>query len=102
LVSGRSDRARDLLASARSDGSGGSRTARFAATMVGAVIGAWLGFNVTSAAFGIVAPLLAIFGATAGANLIVLGLDISWDRQVRDRFVETNAKETLKVRPSTG
>jgi pimeloyl-ACP methyl ester carboxylesterase len=89
-------------ASARSDGSGGSRTARFAATMVGAVIGAWLGFNVTSAAFGIVAPLLAIFGATAGANLIVLGLDISWDRQVRDRFVETNAKETLKVRPSTG
>jgi hypothetical protein len=66
------------------------------------VIGAWLGFNVTSGAFGIVAPLLAIFGATAGANLILLGLNISWDRRVRDRFVETNAKEMLTARPSTG
>jgi pimeloyl-ACP methyl ester carboxylesterase len=64
-------------ASARSDGSGGPRTARLAATMVGAVIGAWLGFNVTSAAFGAIAPFLAIVGATAGANLTLILLDIS-------------------------
>jgi pimeloyl-ACP methyl ester carboxylesterase len=89
-------------ASARSDGSGGPRTARFVATVVGAVLGAWLGFNVTSAAFGAIAPLLAIVGAVVGANLTLLALDTSWDRRVRDRSVETNAKETLEARPSTG
>jgi pimeloyl-ACP methyl ester carboxylesterase len=71
-------------ASARSEGSGGPRTARFVATVVGAVIGAWLGFNVTSAAFGMIAPLLAIVGATAGANLIVLALDIRRERAARE------------------
>jgi hypothetical protein len=89
-------------ASARSDGSGGPTTARFVATVVGAVLGAWLGFNVTSAAFGAIAPLLAIVGAVVGANLTLLALAIAWDRQVRDRSVETNAKETLEARPSTG
>ena len=64
---------------ARSD-SGRTSTARFAATMVSAVIGAWLGLNVTSAAFGLFAPLLAIVTATAGANLIVLALDIRRER----------------------
>jgi pimeloyl-ACP methyl ester carboxylesterase len=89
-------------AAARSDGSKSPSTARFAAILVGAVIGAWLGFNVTSAAFGVVAPFLAIVGATAGANLTLLALDIAWDRQVRDRLVKTDAKETLEARPSTG
>lgn len=31
-----------------------------------------------------------------------VALDIAWDRQARDRFVEGNAKETLEARPSTG
>jgi hypothetical protein len=52
--------------------------ARFAATVVGAVIGAWLGFHVTAAGFGLTAPLFA----TAGANLIVLVLDILRDSEV--------------------
>jgi pimeloyl-ACP methyl ester carboxylesterase len=54
--------------------------ARFAATAVAAVTGAWLGFHVTAAGFGLMAPLFAIVGATAGANLIVLVLDIRRDR----------------------
>jgi pimeloyl-ACP methyl ester carboxylesterase len=74
----------------------------FAAGAGSALVGAWLGFNVTSAAFGLLAPLLAILGATIGANLILLALDIAWDRQVRDRFAATNAMETLEARPSTG
>jgi hypothetical protein len=73
----------------------------FAAAAAGALVGAWLGFNVTSAAFGALAPLLAIVGAAVGGNLLLLALDISWDRQVRDRFVETNAKETPEALPST-
>jgi hypothetical protein len=39
--------------------------ARLTATTVCAVAGAWLGFHVTSAGFGLLAPLLAIIGATA-------------------------------------
>jgi hypothetical protein len=31
-----------------------------------------------------------------------IALDISWARHARDRFAETNAKETLEARPSTG
>jgi pimeloyl-ACP methyl ester carboxylesterase len=74
----------------------------FAAGAGSALVGAWLGFNVTSAAFGLLAPLLAIVGATVGANLILLALDVAWDRQVRDRFAARNATETLEARPSTG
>ena len=55
---------------------------RLAATAVGAVVGAWLGFHVTSAGFGLTAPLLAIVGATACANLVVLALDILRDSEV--------------------
>ena len=36
----------------------------FAAAAGGALIGAWLGFNVTSAGFGFLAPFVAIVGAT--------------------------------------
>ncbi|MGZ8696605.1 MAG: hypothetical protein ACXWZ1_04555, partial [Gaiellaceae bacterium] len=68
-------------ASARGADSQRSRVARFVATVEGAVIGAWLGLNVTP---GLFAPLLAIVGATAGANLIVLVLDIRRDRGARE------------------
>lgn len=59
---------------------GGSRVPRLAAAVVGAVVAAWLGFNVTDAGFGLFAPLVTIIGATAGANLTVLALDIQQDR----------------------
>jgi pimeloyl-ACP methyl ester carboxylesterase len=74
----------------------------FAAAAAGALIGAWLGFNVTSAGFGYLAPFVAIVGATVGANLALLALDIVWDRQARARFAESGVNETLEVHPSTG
>jgi hypothetical protein len=73
-----------------------------AAAAGGALIGAWLGFNVTDAGFGFLAPFVAIVGATAGANLFLLALDIVWDRQARVRLADGRPTETLEARPSTG
>jgi pimeloyl-ACP methyl ester carboxylesterase len=70
-----------------------------AAAVGGALVGGWLGFNATE---GLLALITTIVGATVGSNLILLVLDIAWDRQARDRFVETSAKERLEARPSTG
>jgi len=70
-------------ASVRADGSLNGAIARFVATIAGAFAGAWLGFHVTSGGFGLAAPLFAIIGATAGANLVVLALDIQRDRAAR-------------------
>jgi hypothetical protein len=50
---------------------------------------------------GLFALVTAIVGATVGANLILLALDIAWDRQVRDRFA-ADARESLEARPATG
>jgi uncharacterized membrane protein YdfJ with MMPL/SSD domain/pimeloyl-ACP methyl ester carboxylesterase len=75
------------------------RTIGFGAAMSGALAGAWLGFN---AGTGLIAVLTTIVGAAVGANLIVLAIDISRDRQVRDELVEPTAKEQLEARPSTG
>jgi pimeloyl-ACP methyl ester carboxylesterase len=69
----------------------------FAAAVGGALVGAWLGFHATE---GLLALITAIVGAAVGGNVTPLGLDIAWDRQKRDRFVDT--KETLEARPSTG
>jgi pimeloyl-ACP methyl ester carboxylesterase len=81
------------------DWSAVTKTTGFAAAAAGALVGAWLGFNATE---GLFALITTIVGAAVGANLLLLALDIAWDRQVHDRFVETNAKETLEARPSTG
>jgi hypothetical protein len=81
------------------DWSGPTKGIGFAAAAGGALLGAWLGFNATDGAF----PLLtAIAGAAVGGNLLLLGLDMAWDRQARDRFAESRAKETLAARPVTG
>jgi len=90
------------LAWVNRDWSARTKATGFAAAAGGALVGAWLGFNVTSAAFGLLAPLLAIVGAAIGGNLLLLGLDIAWDRQMRDRFAATEGKETLETRLSTG
>jgi pimeloyl-ACP methyl ester carboxylesterase len=79
-------------------------TTRFtglAATAGGALIGAWLGFNVTSAGLGLFAPLLTIVGAAVGANLTLLALDIAWEWLVRNRSA-VNAKETLETTTAPG
>jgi hypothetical protein len=78
-----------------------TRITGLAAAAGGALTGAWLGFNVTSAGLGLLAPLLAIVGAAVGANLTLLALDIAWDWQTRSRFA-VNAKETLEVTTATG
>lgn len=70
----------------------------FAAAVGGALVGAWLGFHATE---GLLALITAIVGAAVGGNLTLLGLDIAWDRQVRDRFA-ANSRETLEARTSTG
>ena len=57
----------------------------FAGALGGALVGAWLGYNVTAAAFGLLAPLLAVFGAAIGGNAVLLSLDIAWARQERRR-----------------
>ena len=83
------------------DWSSGTKATGFAAAAGGALVGAWLGLDVTSAAFGLLAPLLAIVGATAGANLTLLALDIAWDSQARERLA-ADPKETLEARALTG
>jgi hypothetical protein len=77
---------------------GPSRITGLAAAVGGALIGARFGFDVTSAGFGLFTPLLAIVGATVGANLILLAIDIAWDWQARDRFPRTRTKESLESR----
>jgi len=70
-----------------------------AAAAAGALVGAWLGFNVTE---DLVAVFTTIAGAALGGNLALLALDIAWDRQAHDRFADTPAAEALLARPTTG
>jgi pimeloyl-ACP methyl ester carboxylesterase len=74
----------------------------FAGAAAGALIGAWLGYNVTSAGFGYLAPFVAIVGATVGANLALIALDIVWDRSAHDRVAGNDAAEALEASPSAG
>jgi hypothetical protein len=53
--------------------------------MAGALVGTWAGFNSTA---GLLALITAIVGAAVGANLVLVALDISWDRSGRPRAVE--------------
>ncbi|MDX6475774.1 MAG: hypothetical protein QOH95_1285 [Gaiellaceae bacterium] len=71
----------------------------FAAAVGSGLVGAWLGFNVTGAAFGLIAPLVAIVGAAVGANLILIALDVAWAWQARAPSA-VSAKQTLEARPS--
>jgi hypothetical protein len=63
------------------DWSPSTKTTGLAAALAAALVGAWLGFNSMG---GLFAVLPAIVGATAGANLILLILDIARDRSARD------------------
>jgi pimeloyl-ACP methyl ester carboxylesterase len=80
------------------DWSARTKTMGFAAAAGGALLGSWLGFNVTE---GLMAVLTTVLGAAAVANLTLLALDIAWDRRAHDRFAEATATETLEVSPST-
>jgi hypothetical protein len=87
------------LAWVHRDWSARVKTTGFAAATVAAIVGAWLGFNATE---DLVALLTAIVGAAVGGNLLLLALDIAWDRQVRNRLLESRPKESMEARPSTG
>ena len=71
----------------------------FAAALAGALMGAWLGFH---AAADLLSVFTTIAGATAGANLALLLLDIAWDRQRRDRTASAPAAEPLEAGTSVG
>ena len=62
--------------------------------MGGALVGAWLGFHAIDGLFALVTTIV---GATVGANLMLLGLDIAWDQQRRDRlaFEPSSARALL-------
>ncbi len=76
------------LAWVNRDRQSNANTIGIAAAAGGGLAGAWLGFHATD---GLLSLITAIVGATVGANLILLALDISWDRQARDHVDETNA-----------
>jgi uncharacterized membrane protein YfcA len=76
-----------------------TRLTGFVGAVVGGLVGAWLGFH---AGADLLALVTAIVGAAVAANLSLIVLDIARGQSVPDRFVKTNAKETLEARPSTG
>lgn len=80
------------------DWSSRTKTTGFAAAAGGALVGAWLGFNSTT---GLLALITTIVGATVGANLTLILLDIAWDRQAHDRFARANAQATVEAGAST-
>jgi RND superfamily putative drug exporter len=77
-----------------------TKSAGLAAALGGALVGAWFGFGVTE---DLTRLFTAVVGSVAGANLLVLVLDMAWDLRLRDRFAVARAKEkTLAPYPSTG
>ena len=86
------------LAWVNRDWSATTKAAGFAAATGGALVGAWLGF---------LAPARPLAPhrdrrRAAGANLLLIALDIVWDRQRHDRFVATGPRVTREARPSGG
>lgn len=67
----------------------------FAAAAGGALVGAWLGFHAVDGLFALVTSVL---GAVAGANAVLLAIDIAWDWQARERFAAVSPNESLEAR----
>ena len=59
-----------------------SKGVGLAASVAGALVGGWLGFHATG---GLMALLTAILGAVAGANLVLILLDMAWAGLADDR-----------------
>ena len=55
----------------------------FAAAVAGALVGGWLGFNATE---GLLALITTIVGATVGANLVLIVLDMTSERSIAGRL----------------
>ncbi len=69
------------------------RTTGLVVAAAGALVGAWLGFNATA---GLLALVTAIVGAAAGANLTLIGFDISRERSALHR----SAAAAMPLAPS--
>ena len=84
------------LAWVKRDWSETTKAIGLAAAAGGAVLGGWLGFQ---AASDLAALLTTIVGAIAGANVLLLALDIVWDRQAHDR---AEAADAVELAPQLG
>jgi hypothetical protein len=69
------------LALVHRDSPAQSKGVGLAAAVAGALAGGWLGFHATA---DLLALITAIVGATVGANLLLIALDISGARSVRE------------------
>ena len=67
-----------------------TRTAGFVASLSGALVGAWLGFQATT---DLLALVTAIMGAVAGSNLILIGQDVVRGRVAADEFAKERRSE---------
>jgi pimeloyl-ACP methyl ester carboxylesterase len=74
----------------------GTNAAGFLASAAGALAGTWIGFH---AATDLLALVTAIVGATAGANLLLLAIDVLAARRVGD-LSAADARQALGARPS--
>jgi pimeloyl-ACP methyl ester carboxylesterase len=70
-----------------------TRTIGLTAAVGGALIGARLGFHVTAAGFGLLAPLLALVGAVVGANLTLILLDVTRPESIGDALATRKTAE---------
>jgi len=76
------------------DWSARTKTTGFAAAAAGALVGAWLGFNASE---GLVALTTTIAGATAGANLLLIALGMTWEPSHRRVAAATPAPASSGV-----
>jgi hypothetical protein len=91
------------LAWVHRDGTSQKEGLGVAAAVAGALAGAWLGFHATT---GLIALVTAILGSVAGANLVLILLDMARAGSADDRIsadtVPDTPKATLKPEAPTG
>ncbi len=78
------------------DWTAGTKTTGFAAAVAAGLAGAWLGFHATT---GLLALVTAIVGATAGANLTLIVLDMVRARSTGDRLAAETPVDTPVASP---
>jgi pimeloyl-ACP methyl ester carboxylesterase len=76
---------------------GRTNGAGFGLAMGGALVGAWLGFH---AGTDLLALVTSIVGASAGANLALIGLDIASDRRAHQGVAESNGVSVMGSAPA--
>jgi pimeloyl-ACP methyl ester carboxylesterase len=76
---------------------GRTNGAGFGLAMGGALVGAWLGFH---AGTDLLALVTSIVGASAGANLALIGLDIASDRRTHQGVAESKGVSVMGPAPA--